>query len=108
MRPRALQNPLKNAIEYPPVPAVHTAVKTKLSATRLFRLVALPLVLAFGASSVGCVTTYDPYGRPVQTVDPAVAVAGVAAAGLIGYAIGDSRGGSCYHGGGYYYPGYCY
>lgn len=107
MRPRALQNPRKNAIEYPPVPAVHTAVKTKLSASRCFRLVALPLVLAFGASSVGCVTTYDPYGRPVQTVDPAVAVAGVAAAGLIGYAIGDSRGHSHYSGG-YYHPGYCY
>lgn len=82
----------------------------KSPASRRFRLVALPLVLAIGASSVGCVTTYDSYGRPVQTVDPAVAVAGVAAAGLIGYAIGDSRGHYHHHGGYYYrpYPGYCY
>ncbi len=86
-------------------------MKTTSSASRRFRIFALPLALALGASSVSCVTTYDPYGRPVQTVDPAVAVAGVAAAGLIGYAIGDSRGGGCYRGGGYYYrpyPGYCY
>lgn len=53
-------------------------------------------------------TSYDAYGRPMQTVDPGLAVAGIAAAGLIGYAAGDdrdrhySRG---YHGGhhrGYY------
>ena len=34
-------------------------------------------------------TTYDAYGRPVQSVDPGVAIAGVAAAGLIGYALAD-------------------
>jgi hypothetical protein len=61
-------------------------------------------------------TTYDSYGRPVQSVDPAVAIAGVAAAGLIGYAAsnnndhhhhgGHYRGG--YYGGGGYYRGGCY
>ncbi len=63
-------------------------------------------------SSVSCVTTYDYTGRPVQTVDPVVAVAGVAAAGLAGYAIGKrnrSHHGSYYGGyhGGYGY-GPCY
>jgi hypothetical protein len=53
-------------------------------------------------------TTYDPYGRQVQTVDPGLALVGVAAAGLIGYAAGnrDDR----YDHGGYdcdgYYGGY--
>ena len=62
------------------------------------------LALAFG--SVSCVTTYDAAGRPVQTVDPVVATAGVAA-GLIGYAIGqdNSRGSHYHHGGGYGYYG---
>ena len=46
-------------------------------------------------------------------VDPALAVAGVAAAGLLGYAIGNNHGhhGHGYYGGGYYGHGYyapCY
>lgn len=73
-------------------------------------------LLALVGSSVSCMTTYDGYGRPVQTVDPGVAVAGIAAAGLIGYAAGNNRsndrnyhrhgyyGG--YHRGGYYRPRY--
>ena len=64
-------------------------------------------------------TTYDATGRPVQSVDPALAIAGVAAAGLVGYALAndddDHRHGhhsrqpyygpyrGDYHGGGYYY-----
>jgi hypothetical protein len=73
----------------------------------------------------GCMTTYDAYGRPVQSVDPALAIAGAAAAGLAGYAIGQNnapyRNDGCYGGGyrggygyrppghGYYArPGYCY
>lgn len=35
-----------------------------------------------------CTTTYDSYGRPVQTVDPGTAAAGAAVAGVAGYAIG--------------------
>lgn len=50
----------------------------------IFRLSVL-LILIGGATS--CMTTYDSAGRPVQSVDPAVAVAGAAAAGVIGYAI---------------------
>jgi len=52
-------------------------------------------------------TTYDAYGRPVETVDPGLAVAGIAAAGLIGYAAANNHSNyrNCdrrtYYGGGY-------
>lgn len=65
-------------------------------------------------SSTSCVTTYDAAGRPVQTVDPVMATAGIAAAGLVGYAIGQDNhhhhhgyyGGYGGYGGGYGRP-YC-
>lgn len=47
-------------------------------------------------------TTYDAYGRPVQSVDPGLAVAGIAAAGLIGYAAGDDDDRRGHHHRGYY------
>ena len=61
-------------------------------------------VLAF--TSVSCMTTYDYEGRPVQSVDPAVAIAGAAAAGLIGYAIANDNDDyhHHHHHGGYYRP----
>jgi len=66
------------------------------------------LVAALGFSSVSCMTTYDTNGRAMQTVDPAVAIAGVAAAGLIGYAIAnDNHGSNHYYGGGGYYSDPC-
>ncbi len=49
------------------------------------------MVLAMVGSSVSCMTTYDSQGRPVQSVDPGLAVAGVAAAGLIGYAAANNN-----------------
>lgn len=87
----------------------------------LLRLTTCAALLAFAGSSVSCMTTYDAYGRPVETVDPGLAVAGIAAAGLIGYAAANNhshyrnyyRGGYCgggyggyYGGGGYYRPYY--
>lgn len=73
-------------------------VKAKL----VVRFVALVTSIAL---SVSCMTTYDPYGRPMTTVDPALAVTGVVAAGLIGYAAG--RDNNCgYYGGGGYHGGY--
>ena len=49
-------------------------------------------------------TTYDAAGRPVQSVDPGLAVAGAAAAGILGYAIADSHHHHHgYYGGGPYY-----
>jgi hypothetical protein len=55
------------------------------------RLIAGLTLLACVGSGVGCMTTYDSYGRPVQSVDPGLAVAGVAAAGLLGYAVANSN-----------------
>jgi hypothetical protein len=67
-----------------------------------FRWAAL---IGFTVSSVSCMTTYDSAGRPVQSVDPAVAVAGAAAAGLVGYAIAnDNDDHHHHHHGGYYRP----
>lgn len=49
----------------------------------------LALFSVFGFSS--CTTTYDAYGRPVQSVDPAAAVLGAVAIGAAGYAIGHNN-----------------
>jgi hypothetical protein len=79
-----------------------------------------PLLLKVSALLVllplaSCMTTYDAAGRPVQSVDPAAATVGIAAAGLVGYAIGRNNEprycgpgyyGAPYHGG--YYPRRCY
>lgn len=48
-------------------------------------------VLLLAVGSVSCMTTYDSAGRPVQSVDPGVAVAGAAAAGILGYAIANDN-----------------
>jgi len=90
--------------EYSCLHDVILGVKNKLLLLRSATLVA-----CLGAS-VSCMTTYDVNGRPVQTVDPVVAVAGAAAAGLVGYAIADGHHhhhhGGYYGGGGYYRRGY--
>lgn len=67
----------------------------------LFRWAAL---ICLVGGSVSCMTTYDSAGRPVQSVDPAVAVAGAAAAGLVGYAIANGNDHHHHHHGGYYRP----
>ncbi len=77
------------------------------------RIVAWSSIVALAVSSISCMTTYDTTGRPVQSVDPAVAVAGVAAAGLIGYAATknnrrDYRRGNSHHHRPRYYDGYGY
>jgi hypothetical protein len=64
-------------------PAVLPVVKNW---DKLWLTASASLVLALGSS---CTTTYDAYGRPVQSVDPALAVAGIAAAGLLGYALAE-------------------
>ena len=62
------------------------------------------LLVAFAGTS--CMTTYDAYGRPVQTVDPGAAALGIAAAGIAGYAIGHHN--SHHHYYAPYYGPYCY
>ena len=80
-------------------------MKTSLITSRLLRLSSVPLLVAALAASVSCMTTYDSAGRPVQSVDPAVAVAGAAAAGLVGYAIANNNNDN-YHHHGHYRSGY--
>lgn len=81
-------------------------MKTFLSPVRLTAL------LACVTLSASCTTSYDAYGTPRQSVDPGVALMGVAAAGLVGYALandnhhGHYRRSSYYGGGGYYGGGY--
>ncbi|MCU0777007.1 MAG: hypothetical protein MUF86_04990 [Akkermansiaceae bacterium] len=81
-------------------------MKTHQMISRWATLCLLLLACTFGTS---CMTTYDSAGRPVQSVDPGLAVAGVAAAGLVGYAIANNNGGHRHYRGygGYYrpYPG---
>ena len=76
----------------------------------MLRLSVCSLVLALIGANVSCMTTYDVNGRPMQTVDPAVAIAGVAAAGLIGYSAANNNRHDHYrpryYGGGYYRSGY--
>jgi hypothetical protein len=66
----------------------------------LFRGSVLPVLLVAIGASVSCMQTYDAQGRPMQTVDPGVAVAGAAAAGLVGYAIANDNN---HHHNNYYY-----
>jgi len=82
---------------------VYQGMKTRSLISRWSAVSAL--LLAIGAS-MSCMTTYDSAGRPVQSVDPAVAVAGAAAAGIAGYAIANNRSDRHYyhHHGGYYRP----
>lgn len=52
------------------------------------KLLIVTLTGAFAIASLSCQTSYDAYGNPRQSVDPVVAVAGAAAAGLLAYSIG--------------------
>ncbi|MEO1857914.1 MAG: hypothetical protein ABGY95_11210 [Rubritalea sp.] len=45
------------------------------------------LALATCLALPSCMTTYDRNGRPVQSVDPGLAVVGIVGAGLIGAAL---------------------
>ena len=75
-------------------------MKTILSPVRLTALVACATL------SASCTTSYDAYGNPRQSVDPGVALVGVAAAGIVGYALADdndSYSQNNYYGGGGYY-----
>lgn len=87
------------------------------------KYISLKLAVAAIVSALGlanCTTTYDSYGRPVQSVDPGAAAIGAVALGAAAYAIGKnnrsshrrhytSRGGNYGHYGhrGYRRPG-CY
>lgn len=61
-------------------------------------------VLVLALLGTSCMTAYDAYGRPVQTVDPGAAAAIAVGAAAVGYAIGEHQDHHHYYrGGGYYY-----
>jgi len=66
-------------------------VKTQSIISRVFRGSTIVVLISAIGASVSCMTTYDAYGRPVQSVDPAAATAGVVAAGVLGYALADDN-----------------
>lgn len=66
--------------------------------SRLFRGSVFAVSITAIGASMSCMTTYDAAGRPVQSVDPGVAVAGVAAAGIIGYALANDNDRHHHHG----------
>ena len=77
--------------------------------TKTFKIIRLASAITLAAAlftGTSCTTTYDAYGRPQQSVDPAVAIAGVAAAGLVGYALADNHNHYYYHNRPYYRPYY--
>lgn len=63
----------------------------KTNIHRCFRAASAFILAAAVAGLTSCTTTYDAAGRPQQSVDPGLAVAGVAAAGLLGYALADNH-----------------
>ena len=66
-------------------------MNTKLIRYAKSMMLVLPLGVATVLSTASCTTSYDQHGRPAQTVDPGVAIAGAAAAGVLGYAIANNR-----------------
>ncbi|MES2982422.1 MAG: hypothetical protein V4727_08925 [Verrucomicrobiota bacterium] len=69
------------------------------------KLITLSLIGALAFTSVSCYTSYDAYGNQRQAVDPGVAVAGAAAAGIIAYGMARDRNHS-YHNGYHHRPSY--
>ncbi len=61
---------------------------------RSLRLTVMAIVAALGLSN--CSTTYDAYGRPVETVDSGAVVLGAVVLGLAAYAIGKNNRSSKY------------
>ncbi|MBT8043407.1 MAG: hypothetical protein KJO79_00530 [Verrucomicrobiae bacterium] len=55
-----------------------------------------------------CVTSYDSYGRPIQTVDPAAVAVGAVALGAVAYAAGKDNRRHYRHPGYYRNSGYGY
>ncbi|MFD2257237.1 hypothetical protein ACFSSA_11165 [Luteolibacter algae] len=54
-------------------------------------IISFILIGAIGLSAVSCTTSYDAYGQPRQTVDPGAATVGIAAAGILGYALAKDK-----------------
>jgi hypothetical protein len=77
-----------------------------MKTSSFLRQIAFSGLVVGALASTSCMTTYDAYGRPVQSVDPGAAVAGAAAAGVVGYALANDN--DHYHHRGYYRGGRYY
>ena len=75
------------------------------SLRKILTLTLASVLVALGG--VSCMTTYDAYGRPVQSVDPGAAAVGIAAAGVLGYALANDHH-SHHHYHGHYHRPYGY
>jgi len=64
----------------------HKGMKHKLSSIKL--AVGAIISALFLAN---CTTTYDSYGRPVQSVDPVAAAVGAVALGAVAYSVGKNN-----------------
>lgn len=77
--------------------------------TMLLRFVA---AFTIASSATSCMTAYDAYGNPQPAVDPAAAVLGAAAVGLLAYGLADNHNhhrsyrDDCYSSRSYYRPSY--
>lgn len=84
----------------------------QMNAFPFFRALGFLVLGICAVSGVSCMTAYDSHGRPIQAVDPGVAIAGAAAAGVVGYSLANDhndhhhyrRGYDSHRG--YYYGGY--
>lgn len=56
---------------------------------KLVRLTAVAMAFSLFAS---CTATYDAYGQPQQSIDPAAAAIGAVALGAIAYSVGKDHG----------------
>lgn len=65
--------------------------RTRRAYNNMKKTFILVLTGAIALAFTNCTTTYDSYGNPRNTVDPGTAVAGAAAAGVLGYAIARNR-----------------
>ena len=71
--------------------------------SHLTKLAAFALVPVLATS---CMTTYDAYGNPVQSVDPGVAAAAVVGAAIVGAAVANNNDDNHYYYGRPYYHGH--
>ena len=70
---------------------VYIGMKTLSHLSRFKRMgMVAVLIMAIGLSP-SCMRVYDANGRPVQAVDPGIAIAGAAVALMVGAAISNNR-----------------
>lgn len=64
---------------------------SKMNTIPFFRRLGFLLLAVSVFSVVSCMNAYDSRGRSIQAVDPRVAIAGAAAAGVVGYSLANDH-----------------